>query len=119
MYGCDPPLESLEAIVKNTSDKKILILFDSEVNDFDMRLNIESNATKELLSFSALDGGVILSFRDYDSIYITNTSNEVLKVYKTDTPGKNIYNIDKYWQKREPSKNFFKYTYEITEEDIE
>lgn len=117
MYGCDPA-ESLEANIKNTSDEKILILFDSEVNDFDMRLNIESNATKELLSFSAL-GGVILSFRDYDSIYITNTSNKVLKVYKANTPGKNIYNIDKYWQKREPSKNFFKYTYEITEADIE
>ena len=79
LVGCDPPLESLKAIVKNTSDKKILILFDSEVNDFDMRLSIESNATKELLSFTDL-GRIGLSFQEYDSIYITNTSNEVLKV---------------------------------------
>ena len=54
-----------------------------------------------------------------DSIYITNTSNEILKVYKEDTPGKNIYSIDEYWSVSETSKNHFVYTYEITEEDLE
>ena len=117
LVGCDPPLESLEAIIKNTSDENLLILFDSEIDDFDMRLNIENNATQRLLSFTDI-GSIGLSFRDYDSIYIENSSNEILKVYKADTPGKNIYDVDKYWQKREPSKNFFEYTYEITDEDI-
>jgi len=56
---------------------------------------------------------------DYDSIYIENSSNEILKVFKADTPGKNIYNVDEYWSVREPSKNHFVYTYEIMEEDLE
>lgn len=115
--SCDPR-ESMEAIINNSTDKNLSIFFDSETNDFDMQLNIESNTTEELLNFSAI-GGVILSFRDYDSIYIQSASNEVLKVFKEDTAGKNIYNVDKYWTVREPSKNHFVYTYEITDGDIE
>ena len=118
LIGCDPG-ESMEAIINNSTNKNLSIFFDSEINDFDMQLNIESNTTKELLNFRANTGGVILSFRDYDSIYIKDSSNEILKVFKENTPGKNIYNVDEYWSVSEPSKNHFVYTYEITEEDFE
>ncbi|MGN7512825.1 MAG: hypothetical protein ACTHOM_00515 [Allomuricauda sp.] len=65
-----------------------------------------------------IGGPPILYLGIYDSIYITNTSNEILKVYKEDTPGKNIYNVDRYWNARE-TKNHTEYTYIITQEDIE
>lgn len=116
--GCDPS-ESMETIINNNTNKSLSIFFDSEINDFDMQLNIESNTTKELLNFRANTGGVILSFRDYDSIYIKDSSNEILKIFKENTVGKNIYNVDEYWSVSEPSKNHFVYTYEITEEDLE
>lgn len=115
--GCDPS-ESMETIINNSTNKNLSIFFDSEINDFDMQLNIESNTTKELLNFRANTGRVFLSFRDYDSIYIQNSSNEILRVFKENTTGKNIYNVDEYWSVSEPSKNHFVYTYEITDEDI-
>ena len=117
MFSCDP-VESLEAnILNNTSQdlKAIFVLL--EASNFNETFEIESNNVKIIFEFGGV-GDANLAFHDYDSIYITNTSNEVLKVYKADTPGKNIYNVDEYWQKREPSKNFFEYTYEITTEDI-
>ena len=116
LLGCDPA-ESMEVIINNSTGKNLFIFFDSEINDFDMQLNIETKTTKELLSFRAT-GGVILSFRDYDSIYVRNTSNEILKIFKEDTEGKNIYNVAKYWTVRETSKNHFVYTFEITNEDL-
>lgn len=50
---------------------------------------------------------------------VKNNARQILKVYKPNDTGKNIYNIDEYWQLREPSKRFFKYEYEIYNEDLE
>src|SRR5690606_39164759 len=64
-----------------------------------------------------IGGPPILYLGVYDSIYVTNVSDEVLKVYKEDTPGKNIYNVDRDWTIKE-TKNHAEYTYTITNEDI-
>lgn len=116
--SCDPA-ESLEAIIINNSSQDLKITFVSvEIPDFNETFEIESNS-KILHSEIVGIGDANLGFHNYDSIYIENYSNEILKVYKANTPGKNIYNVDEYWQKRKPSKNHFVYTYEITNEDIE
>lgn len=118
IVGCDPS-ESLEAIIVNNTNEDLSVIFDSEIQEFDIDLTINASSEKELLSFQANTGGVVLSFRDYDSIYIQNSSNEILKVFKENTIGKNIYNVEQYWTVNEPSKNLFRYSYEITSEDIE
>ena len=119
IYSCDKG-ESMEAFIINSSTKNLKVNFvSSEISESNESLEIASNQKKLYIEYLSPTSGVYLTFVDNDSIYITNTSNEVLKVYKADTPGKNIYNVDEYWKKREPSKNFFEYTYEITEEDIE
>ena len=118
MFSCHHG-ESMEVFLKNLTSEKIIVNFVSkEFRDLNKSLEIDSNQHSLYTIFQSANTGVYLTFVDNDSIYITNTSNEVLKVYKADTPGKNIYNVDEYWQKREPSKNFFEYTYEITAEDI-
>ena len=111
--------ESMEVFIKNSTSEKIIVNFVSkEFRDLNKSLEIDSNEQSLYTSFQSANTGVYLTLVDNDSIYIQNSTNKMLKVYKTDTPGKNIYNVDKYWQKREPSKNFFEYTYEITDEDI-
>lgn len=118
LISCDPEL-CTEEIISNRTNSDLFINFISLDVSFNNQVYIEKQSKKTIGQIECALGGVIVNYSIYDSIYIKNTSNKVLKVYKADTPGKNIYNIDKYWQKREPSKNFFEYTYEITEEDIE
>ncbi|MCF6213951.1 MAG: hypothetical protein L3J45_08000 [Flavobacteriaceae bacterium] len=116
-YSCDPEKCS-DYIIKNNSSINIKLIFVGVVNDSS---NIPAKTKITLSSEIKCDNGgtaPILYLNDYDSIYITNSSNEVLKVYKENTVGKNIYNIDEYWIRTKPSKNFFEYTYEITDEDI-
>ncbi|KAB7528422.1 hypothetical protein F8C76_11195 [Flagellimonas olearia] len=64
-----------------------------------------------------MGGAPLLYLRVYDSIYVRDASNNILKVYKQETPGRNIYNIDKYWSIKE-TKHHTEYTYTITNEDI-
>ena len=119
ILSCDEG-ESMEVFIINSSSQKVKVNFvSSEINELNKSLVIDSNQQKLYVDFQSGTSGVFLTFVDNDSIYIQNTSNEILKVYKADTPGKNIYNVDEYWSVSEPSKNHFVYTYEITNEDIE
>ena len=119
ILSCDEG-ESMEVFIINSSSQKVKVNFvSSEINELNKSLVIDSNQQKLYVDFQSGTSGVFLTFVDNDSIYIQNTSNEILKVYKADTPGKNIYNVDEYWSVSEPSKNHFVYTYEITEEDFE
>ena len=54
----------------------------------------------------------------YDSIVVSSLQNEILKTWKPETPGKNIYNIERDWYVRESPKDNFIYTFEITNEDL-
>jgi hypothetical protein len=54
----------------------------------------------------------------YDSVLIKNRLGDILKVYRRNDTGKNIFNIEDYWISSEPSKRFFKYEYLIENEDI-
>ena len=121
--SCDPS-ESLEYRIENNTALDIKIYF---VSNFIYPNLVDNSRVEEISSMSSFKdtsgatpglGQAVFSFTEHDSIYVTNSSNEVLKVFKEDTAGKNIYNVDEYWTVREPSKNHFVYTYEITDEDI-
>jgi hypothetical protein len=116
LYSCDPGNCS-DYIVKNNSSINIKLIFVRKTNDS------EKIFTKKEISIwggvkCSTGGATILYLNNYDSIYITNMSDKILKVYKENTSGKNIYNIDKYWRRTKPSKNFFEHTFEITDKDI-
>lgn len=115
--SCDPT-ESLEANIRNNTSQDLKVIFRSvELPDFNDTLEVKSN-NKVLYSEFGGVARVGLAFHDYDSIYIQNFSDEVLKVYKEDTAGKNIYNVEEYWSVNETSKSNFVYTFEIRNEDI-
>jgi hypothetical protein len=122
--SCDPG-ESLEYKIENNTNLDIKIYFVSEFIYPDLTDNAKVESIPSMNSFIDNSGSTpglgqaIFSFVEHDSIYITNSSDEILKIFKEDTNGKNIYNIDEYWSVSETPKNHFVYTYEITEEDLE
>lgn len=122
--SCDPG-ESMEYKIENNTNLDIKIYFVSKFIYPDLTDNAKVESISSMNSYIDNSGSTprlgqsIFSLVEHDSIYITNSSNEILKVFKEDTGGKNIYNIDEYWSVSEPSKNHFAYTYKITEEDLE
>nr|WP_298995137.1 hypothetical protein [uncultured Allomuricauda sp.] len=124
LLACDPS-ESIETVFENQSSQNIKISFVSHTllknlsnNTEFLDVGLENEETYQRFTYVTDIGKVFLTFQEFDSIYITNTSNQVLKIFKPDTPGKNIYNVDQYWTVRETGKNHFEYTYTITDEDI-
>jgi hypothetical protein len=123
--SCDPS-ENLETEIINSSNSNLeisfisrLILENEENNKETLKIKSDNSITYKKINVSNNGlGRAGLSLIDFDSIYLSNENNEILNVWKPDTPGKNIYNIDKYWTVRETSKNHFVYTYEITNEDL-
>lgn len=120
LSSCDPNI-CTEEVIKNNTDSDLSINFITKdtllaIND---RIILNNKSSSFRGGEECALGGIVLNYSIYDSIYLTDTSNKILKVFKEDTPNKNIYNIDEFWMVEETSKNHFVYTYEITEEDLE
>lgn len=118
LSSCDP-VSTMDANVTNKTSESLSLILISSIEP-DETIQIAPNETILLREgFSTIGSFLKPSFIDYDSIYIKNTSNEVVKVFKENTLGKNIYILDDYWMFSEPSKRVYKYDYEITAEDIQ
>lgn len=119
LSGCDP-VSDMEANIENLTSQILIIDFISSDESLNKTLQIPPD---EIVLFQeGFDiGSTFLepSLIEYDSVVIRNQVEQVLKVYKENDPGKNIYNINDYWKASEPSKRFFKYEYEIENMDIE
>ena len=119
LSSCDPT-SSMDANIKNSTSQNLSIIFNSSDVSLNETFQIDPNETILFQDgFSIGDSVLEPRLTAYDSIYIKNESNEIVKVYKQNTEGKNIYNVDDYWISSEPSKRYYKYNYEINNEDIE
>lgn len=119
LSSCDPT-SSMDANIKNSTSQNLSIIFSSSDVSLNETFQIDPNETILFQDgFSVGDSVLEPRLTAYDSIYIKNESNEIVKVYKQNTEGKNIYNVDDYWISSEPSKRYYKYDYEIKNEDIE
>ncbi|MEX0361177.1 MAG: hypothetical protein AB3N10_09340 [Allomuricauda sp.] len=117
--GCDTG-QSMEAVIINSSSQKVKVNFvSSEISELNKTLEIDPNQQGLYVAFQSGTSGVFLTFVDNDSIYIQDSSNEVLKIFKEGSQGKNIYNVDENWEVTEPSKNHFVYSFTITNEDLD
>jgi hypothetical protein len=118
MWSCDP-VSDLEANIENLTADTLIVEFVSSIEDLGITLEIAPNEIK--LFQEGFDiGSTFLepSLIEYDSVVVKAAAGQTLKIYKPESPGKNIYNIDE-WSASEPSKRFFKYEYELLAEDIE
>lgn len=119
LFSCDP-VSDMEANIENLTSENLTIEFVSFDVSSSKIIQIAPNEIK--LFQEGFDiGSTFLepSLVEYDSVVIKNQMEEVLKVYKPNDANKNIYNIDDYWIASEPSKRFFKYEFEINDQDIE
>ncbi|MDO6471755.1 hypothetical protein [Maribacter sp. 1_MG-2023] len=119
IFSCDP-VSDMEANIENLTSENLTIEFISFDVSSSIILQIAPNEI-QLFQESFDIGSTFLepSLVEYDSVVIKNQLDEVLKVYKPNDTNRNIYNIDSYWIASEPSKRFFKYEFEINDQDIE
>jgi len=116
--SCDKS-SMMDANIKNNTSQNLSLTFfrTSEPND---SLQLESNQTMLFQDdFSSTGGFLTPNLIQFDSIYIQNQSDEILKVFKENTEGKNIYNVDEFWILNQPSEDIYNYEYTINNEDIE
>jgi hypothetical protein len=117
--SCDP-WAFYEADIENSTTQTLTIDFISAEENLSKSLVIQPNNTeffKEGDDFGSTSVKPLMAI--YDSVVIKNQSDVILRVYKANDTGRNIYNIDDYWTVKKPSKRVFKYKYEILTEDIE
>jgi len=116
--SCDP-VADMEANIENLTDKTLSIEFISKNVNLAKSLELAPNEIG--LFQEGFDiGSTYLEpyFDEYDSIVIRNVGQQILKVYKPEITGRNIYDLSN-WIAREPSKRFFIYEFEIKNSDIQ
>lgn len=116
--SCDP-VSNLEANIENLTSQTLTI--DFIASDVSVSKTLQLAPNEIMLFQEGFDiGSTFLepSLVEYDSVVIKNQAEDILKVFKSNDSGKNIYNVDD-WMGSEPSRRFFKYEYEIENEDIE
>ena len=118
-YSCDPTV-SMEVNIKNRTTQDLIVEFMSFDQNLNKTLKISNNDFKLFQEGFDVGNELIEPYlTEYDFIVIKNSSEQILKIYKPNDDGKNIFNIDEYWLLNKPSKNFFKYEYEIHSKDLE
>lgn len=118
MVSCDP-ISNMDATVTNTTLEPLSIVFVS-ANEPSETFVLEPNMAVQVQDGFAIGGAFLEpSFIKYDSIYIVNQVDEIRKVFKENTQGKNIYDINTFWQFNEPEKRFYKYAYKVNSQDLE
>lgn len=117
--GCDP-VSNMEAEIENLTSQTLTIQFISSDESLSKTLQIPPNGI-ELFQEGFDIGSTFLepSLVNIDSVVIKNQTEQLLKLYKENDTGKNIFNIDDHWIASEPSKRFFIYKYQIESEDLE
>ena len=116
--GCDPS-SVMDANIENATLQPLSITFVSSLIG-NRTLTLDPDETVLFQDgFSTTGGFLQPDLVDYDSVYIENQSAQILKIFKPDTPGKNIYLIEDYWTLTEPDKRVYKYDYTINPEDLE
>jgi hypothetical protein len=121
LFSCDPASQ-LEANIENLTSENLSLVFVSADASLSQTLQLQIAPGQTVLFQKDIAFGSTYTepnLVQYDSVVIQNQADEILKVYQPGDSGKNIYNIEEYWNSSEPSKRFFKYEYEIEREDIE
>jgi hypothetical protein len=117
--SCDP-IAIYEADIENSTTQTLTIDFISAEEDLSKSLLVQPNQTVFFKDGDEIGSNFVQPYMEiYDSVVIKNQGDDILKVYKENDTGRNIYNIDDYWTVKETSKRVFKYKYEILKEDIE
>jgi len=117
--SCDP-VSDMEADIENLTTQDLILEFISFDQNLNKTLEIPTEESRRFQeAFDVGNDFLEPSLIEYDSVVVKNSAEQILKIYKPESTGKNIYNIDEYWLSSEPYKRGFRYEYEIYDEDLE
>lgn len=117
VMSCDP-VSSMEAYIINSTPQDLSITFVSSDNLIAENATLQVGSNETVLFQENFDIGSTYTqpmMMHFDSIYIQNQDNEILKVFKPTSDGKNIYNVDEDWAVNELSKRVFRFEYEVVD----
>ncbi|WP_185783018.1 hypothetical protein [Croceivirga lutea] len=117
--SCDP-VADMVANIDNLTTQDLILEFISFDQNLNKMLEIPTDETAVFQEvFDVGNDFLEPSLVEYDSVVVKNSAEQILKVYKPNSSGKNIYNINEYWLSSEPYKRGFRYEYKIYDEDLE
>ena len=117
LISCDPEICNEEIIKNNTSNNLEICWYNLGDKTFETTKIMKNSSVTFGTRGCSLGGSILNLELWYDSI-IVKSNNIQLKVWKPQTKGKNIYDIDTYWILNENPKNNFVYTFFINDEDL-
>ena len=118
LSSCDPSAD-MEATIKNTTTQSLTVDFVPSADYKKISLQILPNGIELFQErFSATGRVGEPSLEEYDSVVIKNQIEKIVKVYKQNGVGKNIYNISD-WTLSTPMERSYRYEFEIQTIDIE
>lgn len=117
--SCDPSA-TMEASIENLTTQDLIIEFIANDQTLNKTLVIPKNDTQLFQEGFDIGTDYLEPYLlEYDSVVVKNTAQQIVKVYKPTSDGKNIFNIKDHWMVREPSKSFFIYKFEMYAIDLE
>lgn len=119
LLSCDKST-MMEANIKNATSQALIITFASSSEGTRTEMLNPDKIRLFQDGFSSTGGFLEPSLAAFDSVYIENEDRELLKVFKPNSTGKNIYNVGIFWDfKATAGDSFYKYEYPIENKDLE
>ncbi len=118
--SCDP-VASMDAFVTNETNEALTLYFSSSEQGIENETFTLLAGDRVLVQEGFDVGSTYLEpyFEVYDSIYVQNSNQENILIFKPETKGKSIYNISEFWNSREVKKRIFEYNFYIKAEDLD
>ena len=119
LSSCDPT-GCLDVEIMNNTNQDIVLNWYSQIPELNISKEFKQKEklTIEEYSFCNVGGTVSFSLSEIDSIEVKSLQNEVLKTWKPNSGGKNIFNLDTDWEIQVLGKWDENYLFVINESDL-
>lgn len=100
LSSCDP-VGDLAVEIQNASSQDVRIQWFSQFEELSYDRTITQGETQRITEQDIQDiGGTPIEpyYQEFDSIVVYSIQNQILKVWRPDSPTKNIYNTSSDWQ---------------------
>ena len=102
LFGCDP-VGNLDVSIQNLTGQDIRIQWFSNMEEFQYSKLIEQGVTRPIPEQKISDNGGLATepyYQVYDSVLVFSSEDELIKIWRPDSPPKNIFNTANDWELR-------------------
>lgn len=119
LMNCDP-YSIMDADIRNSTSQNLTLYSFRTDSSYNQSFRIDAGEKIRFQEGMSSTGSFHEPYlEDADSLVLKNDADEVLRVYKPDDTGKNIYNIKDHWYFEERKKRIYYYEYVIDQSDFE